>query len=72
MRYYDETIKRWKRVYHRGISEQIIFVTKETKNFIYGNSWNGRWKCDKTTMTWYQYDNYKWKERGGEFTPIGE
>ena len=33
MRYYDETIKRWKRVYHRGISEQIIFVTKETKNF---------------------------------------
>lgn len=75
MRYYDDTISKVKRTWKNScgdICEQFIFITKITKQFLYGNSWNGRWKCDRKTNAWYRYDNYMWKRQGGDFQEVGE
>ena len=68
MRYYDDTIKTIEIIYITGIgqyrakNERTIEITKETNKFIYGVSWDGRYKYDKASDKWYRYEYYNWNE----------
>lgn len=78
MRYYDTCIgKKVIRNYtYYSLIEQkrvpaeplTIEITRETPQFLYGISWNGRWKYNKKTDTWYHYEKCCWWEENGEYT----
>ena len=77
MRYYDVCIgKKVVRNYtYYSLTEQkrvpaspeIIEITRETPQFLYGVSLYGRWKYNKKTDTWYHYDHNTWWEERGDF-----
>ena len=68
MRYYDTTIKTIEITYFTGMgqykveNQRTIEVSKETSKFIYGTSWDGRYKYDKTKDLWFKYEYYGWDE----------
>ena len=74
--YYGKTISTYERKYvdkfNGEIRTQNIFIVSTTKQFLYGNSWNGRWKCSLKTGKWYRYVNYEWHSQCGEYTKIEE
>lgn len=51
-------------------AECLIEITSETKSFMYGISWNGRWKFNKKQNQWYHYKNGVWGSRNGEFIEL--
>ena len=76
MRYYDTGIKQFiRKHYFYSLTEnkkvpardEIITITVETENTMYGYSYSGRWKYDKLTGTWYRYDCTQWLKENGEF-----
>ena len=82
MRYYDNNISKQvirKSDYYSLSQEtkiqaqdEIIEITKETKNSLYGISWQGRWKYNKSTDTWYLYKYNKWWQENGTYILINK